>query len=227
MTKSENTATAKRNAMERRTNPTAHRTPHPVNRTNKLARIAIPVPTTELTPTVKAMVSQFAQKPPCTLTQLISYSEQMAQAAREAMYCPDDQQYNQQELFKLKLDACELLKQHVLCFNNGVGAEYFYVTFITTCGAQILLFGLRLFNRNRVAQQAISRETIQLHMEDITCNVEPLHSNKKYGIKDVFPDMHLSHYAIDTISPDKVAKDIRNMSINIAADITKYLPMEK
>jgi hypothetical protein len=64
-------------------------------------------------------------------------------------------------------------------------------------------------------------------MEDITCNIEPLRSNKKCGIKDVFPDMHLSNYTIDTISPDKVAKDIRNMSINIATDIAKYLPMEK
>ena len=213
--------------MERRTNPTPHRTPHPVSRTNKLTRIDIPAPSTELTPTVKAMVSKFTQDPPSTLAQLISYSEQMAQAAREALCRPADQQYKPQELFKLKLEACDLLKQHVLCYNNGVSAEYFYVTFITTCGSQILLFGLRLFNRNLVGQQAISRETIQLHMEDITCNIEPLRSNKKYGIKDVFPDMHLSNYTIDTISPDKVVKDIRNMSINIATDITKYLPMEK
>ena len=213
--------------MERRTNPTPHRTPHPVSRTNKLTRIDIPAPSTELTPTVKAMVSKFTQDPPSTLAQLISYSEQMAQAAREALCRPADQQYKPQELFKLKLEACDLLKQHVLCYNNGVSAEYFYVTFITTCGSQILLFGLRLFNRNLVGQQAISRETIQLHMEDITCNIEPLRSNKKYGIQDVFPDMHLSNYTIDTISPDKVVKDIRNMSINIATDITKYLPMEK
>jgi hypothetical protein len=213
--------------MARRTNPTAHRAPRPASRTNKLTRIAIPAPATELTPAVKAMVSQFAQEPPRTLAQLISYSEQMAQAAREALYRPADQQYKPHELFKLKLEACELLKQHILCLNNGVSTEYFYVTFITTCGSQILIFGLRLFNRNRVGQQAISRETIQLHMEDITCNIEPLRGNKKCGIKDVFPDMHLSNYTIDTISPDKVAKDIRNMSINIATDIAKYLPMEK
>jgi hypothetical protein len=213
--------------MARRTNPTAHRAPRPASRTNKLTRIAIPAPATELTPAVKAMVSQFAQEPPRTLAQLISYSEQMAQAAREALYRPADQQYKPHELFKLKLEACELLKQHILCLNNGVSTEYFYVTFITTCGSQILIFGLRLFNRNRVGQQAISREAIQLHMEDITCNIEPLRGNKKCGIKDVFPDMHLSNYTIDTISPDKVAKDIRNMSINIATDIAKYLPMEK
>lgn len=213
--------------MARRTNPTAHRTPHPVNRTNKLTRIAIPAPSTELTPTVKTMVSQFAQEPPRTLAQLINYSEQMAQAAREALYRPAGQQYKPQELFKLKLEACELLKQHVLCFNNGVSAEYFYVTFITTCGTQILLSGFRLFNRNRIGQQAISRESIQLHTEDITCNIEPLRSNKKCGIKDVFPDMRLANYTIDAADPNKVAKDIRNMSINIATDITKFLPMEK
>ncbi len=213
--------------MARRTNPTAQRTPRPVNRTNELTRIAIPAPSTELTPTVKAMVTQFAHEPPRTLAQLISYSEQMAQAAREALYRPADQQYKPHELFKLKLEACKMLKQHVLCLNNGVSAEYFYVTFITTFGAQIVLFGLRLFNRNRVGQQAISRETIQLHMEDITCNLEALRSNKKCGIKDVFPDMHLANYTIDATDPNKVAKDIRNMSINIATDIEKFLPMEK
>lgn len=187
----------------------------------------MPAPSTELTPTVKAMVSKFAKEPPRTLAQLISYSEQMAQAAREALCRPADQQYKPQELFKLKLEACELLKQHVLCFNNGVSTEYFYVTFITNCGTQILLFGLRLFNHNRIGQPAISRDTIQLHMEDITCSIEPMRSNKKYGIKDVFPDMHLANYVIDAADPNKVAKDIRNMSINIATDITKYLPMEK
>lgn len=218
---------SERNAMARRTNPTPHRTPHPVSRTNKITRIAIPAPSTELTPTVKAMVNQFAQEPPRKLAQLISYSEQMAQAAREALCRPTDQQYKPQELFKLKRDACELLKQHVLCFNNGVSTEYFYVTFITNCGAQILLVGLRLFNRNRIGQQAISRETIQLHMEEITCNIEPLRSNKKCGIKDVFPDMRLANYTIDAANPDKVAKDIRNISINIATDIAKFLPTEK
>ena len=213
--------------MARKTNLTPHRTPHPVSRTNKLTRIAIPAPSTELTPTVKAMVSKFVKEPPRSLAQLISYSEQMAQAAREALCRPSDQQYKPQELFKLKLEACELLKQHVLCVNNGVSAEYFYVTCITTCGAQILLFGLRLFKHNRVGQPAISRETIRLNKEEITCNIEPLRSNKKCCIKDVFPDMHLANYAIDATDPNKVAKDIRNMSINIAADITKYLPMEK
>ena len=213
--------------MARRTNPTPHRAPHPVSRTNKLTRIAIPSPSTEFTPTVKAMVSKFSQEPPRTLAQLISYSEQMAQAAREALCRPTDQQYKPQELFKLKLEACELLKQHVLCFNNGVSTEYFYVTFITNCGTQILLFGLRLFNHNRVGQPAISRETIQLHTEEITCNIEPLRDNKKCGIKDVFPDMRLANYTIDAADPNKVAKDIRKMSNNIVTDITKYLPMEK
>lgn len=210
--------------MARRTNPTAHRTPHPAN---KLTRIAIPAPAAELTPDVKAMVNQFSKEPPRTLAQLISYSEQMAQAAREALYRPADKQYKPQELFKLKVEACNLLEQHVLCFNNGVSTEEFYVTFVATYGSIILLNGLRLFNRNRVGQLAISRESIQLHAEEITCNLEPLRSDKKCSIKDVFPDMHLSNYTIDTISPDKVVKDIRMMSTNIATDIIKYLPKEK
>lgn len=66
-----------------------------------------------------------------------------------------------------------------------------------------------------------------MHTEEITCNLEPLRSNKKCGIKDVFPDMHLANYTIDATDPNKVAKNIRNMSTNIATDITKYLPMEK
>jgi len=66
-----------------------------------------------------------------------------------------------------------------------------------------------------------------LHMEEITCNIEPLRSNKKCGIKDVFPDMRLANYTIDAANPDKVAKDIRNISINIATDIAKFLPTEK